>query len=234
MDSGESLPRWLLLLMRKVNKLMKFMDINTLMKRFSFVAFTACVCSLSIGSSFAQSVEQLQQLRERAQQTQNGPSAQSVSPLSISAQRTLPGATSASNAMGQFSTQPRNGVTLPGEPTIDTVFPAQAPMENPPFAANLFIGGFESERSSGLNDNYLIAPGDKISIWLWGAVNFSDVVTVDNQGNIFIPNIGPVRIANTPAGSVNQTVTAKIRQVYTNDVNVYVNLLTSTPVSLYV
>lgn len=204
------------------------------MKRFSFVAFTACVCSLSIGSSFAQSVEQLQQLRERAQQTQNGPSAQSVSPLSISAQRTLPGATSASNAMGQFSTQPRNGVTLPGEPTIDTVFPAQAPMENPPFAANLFIGGFESERSSGLNDNYLIAPGDKISIWLWGAVNFSDVVTVDNQGNIFIPNIGPVRIANTPAGSVNQTVTAKIRQVYTNDVNVYVNLLTSTPVSLYV
>lgn len=213
---------------------MKFMDINTLMKRFSFVAFTACICSLSIGSSFAQSVEQLQQLRERAQQTQNGPSAQSVSPLSISAQRTLPGATSASNAMGQFSTQPRNGVTLPGEPTIDTVFPAQAPMENPPFAANLFIGGFESERSSGLNDNYLIAPGDKISIWLWGAVNFSDVVTVDNQGNIFIPNIGPVRIANTPAGSVNQTVTAKIRQVYTNDVNVYVNLLTSTPVSLYV
>lgn len=228
------MPRWLLLLMRKVNKLMKFMDINTLMKRFSFVAFTACICSLSIGSSFAQSVEQLQQLRERAQQTQNGPSAQSVSPLSISAQRTLPGATSASNAMGQFSTQPRNGVTLPGEPTIDTVFPAQAPMENPPFAANLFIGGFESERSSGLNDNYLIAPGDKISIWLWGAVNFSDVVTVDNQGNIFIPNIGPVRIANTPAGSVNQTVTAKIRQVYTNDVNVYVNLLTSTPVSLYV
>lgn len=204
------------------------------MKRFSFVAFTACICSLSIGSSFAQSVEQLQQLRERAQQTQNGPSAQSVSPLSISAQRTLPGATSASNAMGQFSTQPRNGVTLPGEPTIDTVFPAQAPMENPPFAANLFIGGFESERSSGLNDNYLIAPGDKISIWLWGAVNFSDVVTVDNQGNIFIPNIGPVPIANTPAGSVNQTVTAKIRQVYTNDVNVYVNLLTSTPVSLYV
>lgn len=210
------------------------MDINTLIKRFSFIACTAYICSLSIGSSFAQSVEQLQQLRERAQQTQNGPSAQSASPLSISAQRTLPGATSSSNAMGQFSTQPRDGVTLPGEPTIDTVFPAQAPMENPPFAANLFIGGFESERSSGLNDNYLIAPGDKISIWLWGAVNFSDVVTVDNQGNIFIPNIGPIRIANTPAGSVNQTVTAKIRQVYTNDVNVYVNLLTSTPVSLYV
>lgn len=183
----------------------------------------------------AQSFEQLQELRQRAQQSDSTSTVNpSVSPLDISSQRTLPGASSATNSMGQFSTQPRNGQNLPGEPTIESVFPAQSPMDNPPFAANLFIGGFESERSTGLNDNYLVAPGDKISIWIWGAVNFSNVVTVDNQGNIFIPNIGPIRIANTPAGSVNQTVTAKIRQVYTNDVNVYVNLLTSTPVSVYV
>lgn len=183
----------------------------------------------------AQSFEQLQELRQRAQQSDSTSTVNpSVSPLDISSQRTLPGASSATNTMGQFSTQPRNGQNLPGEPTIESVFPAQSPMDNPPFAANLFIGGFESERSTGLNDNYLVAPGDKISIWIWGAVNFSNVVTVDNQGNIFIPNIGPIRIANTPAGSVNQTVTAKIRQVYTNDVNVYVNLLTSTPVSVYV
>jgi protein involved in polysaccharide export with SLBB domain len=183
----------------------------------------------------AQSFEQLQELRQRAQQSDSTSTVNpSVSPLDISSQRTLPGASSATSTMGQFSTQPRNGQNLPGEPTIESVFPAQSPMDNPPFAANLFIGGFESERSTGLNDNYLVAPGDKISIWIWGAVNFSNVVTVDNQGNIFIPNIGPIRIANTPAGSVNQTVTAKIRQVYTNDVNVYVNLLTSTPVSVYV
>lgn len=183
----------------------------------------------------AQSFEQLQELRQRAQQSDSTSTVNpSVSPLDISSQRTLPGASSATSTMGQFSTQPRNGQNLPGEPTIESVFPVQSPMDNPPFAANLFIGGFESERSTGLNDNYLVAPGDKISIWIWGAVNFSNVVTVDNQGNIFIPNIGPIRISNTPAGSVNQTVTAKIRQVYTNDVNVYVNLLTSTPVSVYV
>ena len=210
------------------------MDMKDTLKALSKIACTAVIGSMMLQPVFAQSMEQLQQLRERAQQSQSGISAQSVSPLSVSTQRTSPGASSSANTMGQFSTQPRNGVNRPGEPTIDTVFPAQAPMENPPFAANLFIGGFESERSSGLNDNYLVAPGDKINIWLWGAVNFSDVVTVDNQGNIFIPNIGPIRIANTPAGTVNQTVTAKIRQVYTNDVNVYVNLLTSTPVSIFV
>ncbi|BFT29434.1 polysaccharide biosynthesis/export family protein [Alteromonas sp. D210916BOD_24] len=206
----------------------------------SFTVLLNAVCLISTLSTFslfssAQTIEQLHQLRQRAQQTDNPTGTNTaVSPLDISSQRTLPGAANTVDTMGQFATQPRSGVQLPGEPTIDTVFPVQEPMENPPFAANLFIGGFESERVTGLNDNYLVAPGDKISIWLWGAVNFSNVVTVDNQGNIFIPNIGPIRVANTPAGSVNQTVTSKIRQVYTNDVNVYVNLLTSTPVSVFV
>ncbi|WP_421133793.1 polysaccharide biosynthesis/export family protein [Alteromonas sp. A079] len=213
---------------------------TTLASKHSALAlFTFLLLSIELlipQPSVAQSIEQLQQLRERAQQTGASSSSlpASVSPLSITSQRTLPGASSTVNGNGQFSTQPRSGMTLPGEPTISTVFPTQKAMANPPFAANLFIGGFESERTTGLNENYLVAPGDKISIWLWGAVNFSSVVTVDNQGNIFIPNIGPIRVANTPAGTVNQTVSSKIRQVYTNDVNVYVNLLTSTPVSVYI
>ncbi|WP_372339277.1 polysaccharide biosynthesis/export family protein [Alteromonas stellipolaris] len=206
----------------------------------NLVSFTAAaVLSISLFSQtvYAQSAEQIEQLRQRAQQTGSSSSASTaagVSPLSVQSQRTLPGAGSAQSTMGQFSTQPRDGLSLPGEPTIESVFPQQKAMANPPFAANLFLGGFESERTTGLNDNYLVAPGDKISIWLWGAINYSDVSTVDNQGNIFIPNIGPIRVANTPAGTVNQTVSSKIRQVYTNDVNVYVNLLTSTPVAVYV
>nr|WP_232367651.1 polysaccharide biosynthesis/export family protein [Alteromonas pelagimontana] len=187
---------------------------------------------------YAQSAEQIEQLRQQVQQ-QGGTSsaaAANVSPMSLgsSASRTIQSANASQPSVGQYSSQPRAGLPLPGEPTIDTVYPAQEPIVNPPFAANLFIGGFESERTNGLNDNYLIAPGDKISIWMWGAVNYSDVVTVDNQGNIFIPNIGPVHLANSPAGSVNQTVTSTIKQVYTNDTNVYVNLLTSTPVSVFI
>lgn len=208
---------------------------KSIMKKIAITLTSTVVLSLLSSSVFSQTVDQLQQLRQRAQEAGvSGTASQSVSPLSISSQRSLPRASNSANSMGQFSTQPRDGMSLPGEPTYESVFPMQEPMENPPFAANLFIGGFESERSNGLNDNYLVAPGDKISIWIWGAINYSDVVTVDNQGNVFLPNIGPVRVANTPAGSVNQTVTAKIRQVYTNDVNVYVNLLTSTPVSIFV
>lgn len=104
----------------------------------------------------------------------------------------------------------------------------------PPYGANLFQGGFESERSDGLNSSYLVAPGDKISIQMWGSVNSENVITVDNQGNIFIPEIGPVKVKDVPANRINGVVTQSIKAIYTNNVSIYVNLLTSTPVSVYV
>lgn len=104
----------------------------------------------------------------------------------------------------------------------------------PPFGANLFQGGFSAQRHDGLNPSYLVSPGDKIVIQMWGAVNTEQVVTVDNQGNIFIPDVGPVSVIDTPANQVNSIVTQSIKSVYTNNVNIYVNLLTATPVGVYV
>ncbi len=104
----------------------------------------------------------------------------------------------------------------------------------PPFGANLFQGGFSAQRHDGLNPSYLVSPGDKIVIQMWGAVNNEQVVTVDNQGNIFIPDVGPVSVIDTPASQVNTVVTQSIKSVYTNNVNIYVNLLTATPVGVYV
>jgi protein involved in polysaccharide export with SLBB domain len=104
----------------------------------------------------------------------------------------------------------------------------------PPYGANLFQGGYESERSDGLNSSYLVAPGDKISIQMWGTVNRAEVMTVDNQGNIFIPDVGPVKVKDVPANRINSVVTQSIKSIYTNNVSIYVNLLTSTPVSVFV
>lgn len=104
----------------------------------------------------------------------------------------------------------------------------------PPYGANLFQGGFESERSDGLNSSYLVAPGDKISIQMWGTVNRAEVVTVDNQGNIFITDVGPVKVKDVPANRINAVVTQSIKTIFSNNVSIYVNLLTSTPVSVFV
>ncbi len=199
----------------------------------------ALITVLFSGMVTAQSAEQIQQIQQRL--TRQGSSSNSVStsginPMQLSvnpaASSSSGSATRASN--GQYSVETRDGLVLPGEPTIEMVYPLQEPMANPPFAANLFIGGFESERVSTVNENYLVAPGDQISVWMWGAVNFSDVVTVDSQGNIFLPAIGPVRLQNVSASQVNRVVTQSIKSVYTNDVSTYVNLLTATPISLFI
>ena len=142
-------------------------------RKNAFVAALLAGFFIFCGNAAAQSMADLQQLQQQAQQQrqQSGSSsAANVSPMNVQTNRTLPGAgaSGARQNVGQYQTRPRSGISLPGEPTIDMVFPEQEALSNPPFAANLFIGGFESERTDGLNDNYLIAPGDKISIWMWG------------------------------------------------------------------
>lgn len=146
----------------------------------------------------------------------------------------ITGQPNTNSTTGSFTQQNRNGMLLPGESDVRNLLPQSEAGLPPPYGANLFAGGYETERSDGLSDNYLIAPGDKLNIWIWGAVNFSNVVTVDNQGNIFIPDVGPINVKNVPASQVNQLVTSKIGDVFTNNVNTYVNLLTTTPVSVFV
>lgn len=135
---------------------------------------------------------------------------------------------------GNYTSSPRKGLLLPGEVDVKELLPTRNDNLPPPFGANLFAGGYETERVDVLNQNYQIAAGDKLSIWMWGAVAYSDLVTVDSQGNIFIPNIGPIKVGGEQASAVAQVVEQAIRNTYTNHVEVYVNLLTATPVSIFV
>ena len=134
---------------------------------------------------------------------------------------------------GSYNKENRNNLLLPGEVDIKLLLPSSGEDHPPPYGANLFAGGYETERMDGLNANYLIAAGDKINIWIWGAVTYSGIVTVDNQGNIFIPQIGPIHVQDVRASEVNAFVSAKIKRIYTRNASVYVNLLTATPVSVY-
>jgi len=154
--------------------------------------------------------------------------------LQLGGEQAMSGQANTSSTTGTFAQQNRQGMLLPGESDVRKLLPQSESGLPPPYGANLFAGGYETERSDGLNDNYLIAPGDKLNIWIWGAVNFSNVVTVDNQGNIFIPDVGPINVKNVAASKVNNLVTSHISEVFTNNVNVYVNLLTATPVSVFV
>ncbi|PJG60130.1 polysaccharide biosynthesis/export family protein, partial [Aeromonas cavernicola] len=66
---------------------------------------------------------------------------------------------------------------------------------DPVFGNWLFRGEFARESFSGFNPDYRIAIGDKLQVQLWGGVEFDQSLLVDHQGNIFLPKVGPVKVA---------------------------------------
>lgn len=103
-----------------------------------------------------------------------------------------------------------------------------------PFGSNLFNGGFSNDREDGLNPQYIISTGDRISIRIWGAKGFNDDVTVDHQGNIFIPEIGPVPVKGVSNRNLNKRVTKAVHTKYKENVRVYTSLNGSQPVAVFV
>jgi len=104
-----------------------------------------------------------------------------------------------------------------------------------PFGSNLFKGSFfVAEREDGINPGYIIQPGDRITLQIWGAINLNEIVTVDTQGNIFIPEVGPIQIAGTENSLLNNRIRNAVEQVFTQNVNVYTNLQGTTPVIVFV
>src|SRR5690606_7403409 len=103
-----------------------------------------------------------------------------------------------------------------------------------PFGANLFAGSYAAQRENGLNPDYRILPGDRVMVNAWGAVQINDVFPVDTQGNIFIPTVGPVALAGVLNGALTDAVRAAIRRVYRGEFGVYTNLLTASPVAVFV
>ena len=103
-----------------------------------------------------------------------------------------------------------------------------------PFGANLFNGGFSNDREDGLNPDYIVQPGDSVSVRIWGATSFNDQLTVDPQGNIFIPTVGPIKVAGTSNSNLNERVSRSVATVFTDNVRVYTSLDGSQPVAVFV
>ncbi len=85
-----------------------------------------------------------------------------------------------------------------------------------------------------MNEDYVILPGDRITVRVWGARSYDDVLFVDQQGNIFLPEIGPVKVAGLKQSALPGAVRAKLSAVFPENVHIYVNLQSAQPVAVYV
>jgi protein involved in polysaccharide export with SLBB domain len=103
-----------------------------------------------------------------------------------------------------------------------------------PFGASLFTGNFAGQRDDGLNEDYQVLPGDRVMVNVWGSATVNDVFVVDAQGNIFLPGVGPVRLSGVRARDLTGVVRGEIARRYRGTFEVYTNLLTASPVAVFV
>ncbi len=123
---------------------------------------------------------------------------------------------------------------------LDTLQPSQAlsiarqrrVCEN--FGCFLFGGDFANEKSPVFSPEYVIAIGDKLSIKIWGGIDYEQVHVVDAQGNIFLPKIGPVMVAGVKNKDLTAMLMRSVRTVYVQNVSIYAGLLETQPVIVYV
>ena len=108
------------------------------------------------------------------------------------------------------------------------------PGEEAMFGQQLFQPGIEQTYGVGLNEDYEIAIGDRVAIRMWGAFPYQEIQVVDTQGNIFVPDVGPIPVAGVSNRDLNDFVRVAIRDVFRSNVEVYTTLEASQPVRVFV
>jgi protein involved in polysaccharide export with SLBB domain len=121
-------------------------------------------------------------------------------------------------------------VSLQAMPTADYAANAKSDV----FGANLFTGSFARGGATQFNPDYLIAAGDRIQVRIWGGFTFDGILMVDPQGNVFLPQVGPVRLAGVRNANLQQVLESAMRRVFRANVFGYASLAAAQPVRIFV
>ncbi len=81
--------------------------------------------------------------------------------------------------------------------------------------------------------DYVLGPGDAISVDLWGSVSRRFPARVDREGRISLPEVGPVLVAGKSLAEVQQLVQKTLRTQF-NDVSADVSLARLRTIRIYV
>ncbi|HMY52075.1 MAG TPA: polysaccharide biosynthesis/export family protein [Candidatus Obscuribacter sp.] len=166
------------------------------------------------------------------------------SPLMLTPSQQLLGNAQTTPEIGQITAVPTLKSGVLGQQTLDSqlrappvaaggVSPSLPAISNV-FGANLFSGAFSQIQFSGFNPDYQISVGDIVKLRMWGAFSLDVSLAVDPQGNIFIPNVGPVNVLGVRNGELNAQIEARIKKVFRANTGVYVSLESAQPVKVYV
>lgn len=129
---------------------------------------------------------------------------------------------------------PLEGEVQQVEPTRPQGFDYSSNLDSDVFGANLFSGAFAHQKAAQFNPDYVINIGDRVLVRLWGAFDFQAPLTVDPQGNVFLPNVGPVHLAGVRNKDLQTVVNHAVGRVFRSNVYSYASLAAAQPVRIYV
>jgi protein involved in polysaccharide export with SLBB domain len=61
---------------------------------------------------------------------------------------------------------------------------------------------------------YFLGPGDVLQIGFWGDVNRQEIVTVNPDGDILVPPVGPIRVAGKSLAEIREIVKSRLSVYY--------------------
>ena len=102
-----------------------------------------------------------------------------------------------------------------------------------PFGASLFTTTTPPSNMAP-NPDYVIQPGDNVSIEIYGGETSQVNSTVDTAGNVFLPGFGPVKVGGITAGNLQASVQNQVANAFTSNVKVYAVLESEASISVFV
>ncbi len=102
------------------------------------------------------------------------------------------------------------------------------------FGAQLFANPTIVAQLQSTNPDYLMDTGDRVAINVWGGISYSGMQTIDAEGNIFLPEVGPIHLGGKPSSQLNALIRAGAGQVFTENVGTYATLMTRQPIGVFV
>ncbi|MGH9737985.1 MAG: SLBB domain-containing protein [Candidatus Acidiferrales bacterium] len=105
------------------------------------------------------------------------------------------------------------------------------------FGASVFENGTRDPQLIPMDlpagPNYVVGPGDGLSIDLWGGISSRIFRTVDREGRVTLPEIGPVMVSGKSLADAQQTIQQDLRTQF-RDISAAVSLSRLRTIRVYV
>ncbi len=107
-------------------------------------------------------------------------------------------------------------------------------LELKPFGYDFFndtaIRVINDRKDVPVSANYVVGPGDEVKLMLWGRVNAQYNLTVDRNGSINIPQIGPIYVAGMTFEQMSTHLIKQSTQMVGANIDITMGALKTIPV----